>query len=174
MLRRRARFVILTLFLSLALSIQWILAPAAVAQAAEMTTMSCPTIMDSLHKDWRATQDLMARYGPSAELNPVIRTMGADPYFGVWTLGMAALCKENQQWQFISFIVWLTETWAVNTHYATGTVQGFPLLMVQIDLGSGSVQNRDSSRADRLSTRKIPRKQIESKSLPGWYLTQKS
>jgi len=173
-LRRRARFVILTLFLSLALSIQWILAPAAVAQAAEMTIMSCPTIIDSLHKDWRATQDLMTRYGPSQELNSVIRTVGTDAYFAVWTFGMAAFCKENQQWQFTSFIVWLTETWAVNTHYTTGTVQGFPLLMVQIDLGSGSVQNRDSSRADRLSARKIPRKQIESKRLLDRYISQKS
>src|SRR5437667_9901312 len=59
----RARFVTLTLLLSLALSIQmWIFGPAAVADAAQIIIVSCPTILDSLHKDWQATQDLLARY----------------------------------------------------------------------------------------------------------------
>jgi hypothetical protein len=109
-----------------------------VAQAAEATVMACPTILDSLHKDWRATQDLVARYGASAELNPVVRAVGPDTYFGIWTFAMAALCKENQQWQYTSFFVWFVQTWAVNTHYATGTVEGIPLLTFQINLGNDS------------------------------------
>ncbi len=51
---------------------------------------------------------------------------------------MAAQCQENQQWQTTSFFVWFVQTWAVNTHYATGTVEGIPLLMFQINLGSDS------------------------------------
>ncbi len=131
---RSAPFVTQGLFLSLALSLHmWIAAPSD-AYAAELTIISCPTILDSLHKDWRATQNLFARYGASAELNPVVRAVGPDLYFAIWTIGMAASCKENRRWQIISFVVWLIETWAVNTHHATGTVQGIPLLMIRIDL----------------------------------------
>jgi hypothetical protein len=115
----------------------WASAPPA-AHAANTTVLACPTILDSLHKDWRATQELVVRYGSSAELNPVVRAVGPDPYFGIWTVAMAGLCKENQQWQYTSFFVWLVQTWAVNTHYATGTVEGIPLFMVQINLGSDS------------------------------------
>ncbi len=108
------------------------------AHAAGATVIACPTILDSLHKDWRATQDLVVRYGPSAELNPLVRAVGPDTYFGIWTFAMAAQCQENQQWQTTSFFVWFVQTWAVNTHYATGTVEGIPLLMFQINLGSNS------------------------------------
>lgn len=108
------------------------------AHAADVAVVSCPTILNSLYQDWRATQGLITRYGPSAELNPVVRAVGPDTYFAVWTFGMAALCKENQQWQYASLVVWLVQTWAVNTHYASGTVQGIPLLMMTVDLGSDS------------------------------------
>jgi hypothetical protein len=108
------------------------------AHAANATVLACPTILDSLHKDWRATQELVTRYGPSAELNPVVRVVGPDIYFGIWTFAMAGQCQENQQWQTTSFFVWFVQTWAVNTHYATGTVEGIPLLMFQINPGSDS------------------------------------
>ncbi len=135
--------------------------------------MSCPTILDSLHKDWQATQDLMARYGPSAELNPLVRAVGPDAYFAVWTFGVAALCKENQQWQFISLVVWLVETWAVNTHHATGTIHSIPLLMIQIDLGNGSPQSREvGTNSNRPGTQTLS-KQPWGKSFAGYYTGKK-
>lgn len=115
----------------------------------------------------------MARYGPSAELNPVIRAVGVDQYFAVWTMSMTALCKENRQWQDISLAVWLVETWAVNTHYQTGTVQGIPLVMVQLDAGGGGFANYTSPIVIHLSsTRKIPLKQPAGKSLLGQIIGQ--
>jgi hypothetical protein len=96
----------------------------------------------------------------------MVRAVGADTYFAVWTFGMAASCKENQQWQNFSLAVWLVETLAVNTHYATGTVQGIPLLMFQLDIGSRSAQSHDSTGdVHMLGRRKIPTKQPEGKSL---------
>jgi hypothetical protein len=131
----RTPFAMQVMLLSLAFSIPgWVIALPA-AHAANATVLACPTILDSLHKDWRATQELVARYGSSAELNPLVRGVGPDPYFGIWTVTMAGLCQENQQWQYTSFFVWLVQTWAVNTHTATGTVAGFPLFMVQINIG---------------------------------------
>lgn len=106
--------------------------------------MPCATTLEALHDDWVATQDLIARYGTPAEINPVIRAVGPDPYFAIWTLGVAALCKEDRQWQDISLFIWAIETWAVNTHYQTGTVHGFPLLLIQIDAGSDGSQSQNS------------------------------
>lgn len=145
----------------------WIAAPSE-AHAADLTIMSCQTIIDSLHKDWRATQNLFARYGPSAELNPVVRAVGPDLYFAIWTIGMAALCKESRQWQFISLVVWLVETWAVNTHHATGTVHGIPLLMIQIDLGSGALQSREGGTDSNRPGTQTPSKQPWGKNLAGY------
>ena len=138
------RLVILALSLSLALlATTLMVAQPPAAYAADIAVVSCPTILNSLYQDWQATQDLIALHGSSAELNPVVRAVGPDTYFAVWTFGMAGLCRENQQWQYISLVVWLIQTWAVNTHYSTGTVHGIPLLMMQIDLGSGSPEPRE-------------------------------
>jgi hypothetical protein len=90
------------------------------AQNVEVTLLACPTILNSLHSDWQATRELFRRYGAQAEMNPVIRAIGPDIYFATWTIGVAALCKENSTWRYASVIIWAVQTWAVGTHYPLG------------------------------------------------------
>ncbi len=89
----------------------------------------CQTILNSLFADWQATRALFASYGPQMEVNPVIRMIGPDLYFATWSFGVAAICKENNFWQMASIVIWVVETYAVNTHTPLGTAQSAPLLM---------------------------------------------
>lgn len=112
-----------------------ILAAALVAVAAlpaSAQIAACPTILSSLHADWRATQGLFDRYGSGMEANPIVRAIGPDLYFAAWTVGVMATCKESRWWRVASIVVWAVQTWAVSTHERTGTVRGYPLLMFEV------------------------------------------
>lgn len=93
---------------------------------------ACPTILNSLHRDWQATRQLFQRYGVTAEQNPLIRQIGPDIYFAIYALGVAAVCKETPTWDLVSIIFWVMHTAAVNTHIPLGTYQGPPLLLITI------------------------------------------
>lgn len=89
---------------------------------------ACPTILDSLYADWRATQNLMRWYGPAYEANPIVRMVGPDWYFGTLVLVSGAACRETPAWRWVAVGVWVVQTWAVNTHSPFGTVVRPPLL----------------------------------------------
>ncbi len=86
---------------------------------------SCYTALSSLVADWQATQALFARYGPGAELNPLVRLVGPDGYFGPLVLYTAHSCDRWPAW--LAGALWAVQTWAVNTHQALGTVVSYPL-----------------------------------------------
>lgn len=92
----------------------------------------CQTILNSLLADWQATRVLFATYGPQMELNPIIRALGPDLYFATWSLGLAAICKENHVWQMASIIIWAVETTAVNTHVPLGTARSLPMFILVV------------------------------------------
>ena len=105
---------------------------AVAALPASAQIAACPTILSSLHADWKATQGLFDRYGSGAEANPIVRAIGPDLYFAAWTIGAMATCKENRWWRAASVVVWAVQTWAVGTHERAGTVRGYPLLLFEV------------------------------------------
>lgn len=96
-----------------------------------ITFLACATIMTSLVSDWQATSNLFARYGPQYEINPIIRQVGPDAYFGTLVVGTALACRDNRPaWQVIAVGVWALQTWAVSTHEPFGTAPPLrPLLL---------------------------------------------
>ena len=102
------------------------------AQAATVQIVACPTILNSLHRDYEATRNLFARWGPNYEANPIIRQLGPDIYFAAWMIGVSAICKESRWWRVAAVIVWAVQTYAVNTHIPYGTATGVPLLWFEV------------------------------------------
>lgn len=98
-----------------------------------VTLMACPTILNSLERDWDATRNFFTMYGAHHyELNPIIRQIGPDLYFATWTIGISALCKETPTWRVISVLVWAAETFAVGSHLPWGTANGMPMLRFEV------------------------------------------
>ena len=89
---------------------------------------TCYTVLSSLVADWQATGQLFARGLGALELNPVVRAVGPDPYFGILTLAGAGTCASWPAWAAAA--LWAAQTWAVNTHTALGTVISFPQLVL--------------------------------------------
>ena len=109
-----------------------VLALAGKAQAAAPQIAACPTILNSLYRDYEATRNLFARWGPNYEANPIIRQLGPDIYFGIWLIGIGAVCKESRWWRVASVVVWAVQTYFLNTHIPYGTTTGMPLLWLEI------------------------------------------
>lgn len=101
------------------------------ANAANIRVAACSTILDSMHADWVATQNLMRWYGPAYEANPIVRSVGPDFYFGVLSLVSGATCRETPAWRWVAVGIWVVQTWAVNTHAPYGTAVRPPLITVR-------------------------------------------
>ncbi len=95
-----------------------------------MAFLACVTIATSLVADWQATNRLFSHYGPQYEANPIIRTIGPSPYFGVLTVATALTCRENDPgWAVAAVVLWAVQTWAVSTHEPYRTVVSYPVLV---------------------------------------------
>ncbi len=92
-----------------------------------MDLQTCHTVLSSLVADWQATAALVARGLGALELNPVIRALGPDVYFGAGAIAAAGTCGGWPPWAAAAY--WILQTWAVNTHAATGTIVSWPLLV---------------------------------------------
>ncbi len=91
---------------------------------------ACLTIADALWRDYLATATALRLYGPGVELNPLIRLVGPDPYFGTLLRLSAAHCDDRSPaWQLAAVLTWAVQTVALWTHQAAGTaVAGLPVL----------------------------------------------
>jgi len=87
----------------------------------------CFTILNSIVADWVATHNLFAKYGPSYELNPIVRAMGPDFPVGMVTLFASQHCHSLPNW--LAVATWIVETSAVNAHLAFGTAVTLPQIV---------------------------------------------
>jgi len=104
-----------------------------------ITILACATILSSLHADYVATSNLFAQYGPQYEVNPVIRQVGPQTYFGtLMVMAAATACqaeKRGERWPvLLAVLTWGVQTWAVSTHEPYGTVRTYPGLFFRIEL----------------------------------------
>jgi len=87
----------------------------------------CYTILNSIVADWVATHNLFAKYGASAEANPIVRQMGPDFPVGIVTLLASQHCHSLPNW--LAIATWAVETIAVNAHVAIGTAVTLPQIV---------------------------------------------
>lgn len=79
---------------------------------ARVELSACRTIAHSLLADWANTKAVMTQPF-SREINPVIRTIGPDAYFGILLI-ISNSCQETKAWRLGALIFWAVQTWSVN------------------------------------------------------------